>query len=59
MARRTKHSDAPGALALLEQAVHLLRRSGGSALAAYYLGSLPFVLALLYFCALQKVRGGV
>lgn len=39
----------PKALALVEQAVHLLRRKGHGALAAYYLGSLPFVLALLYF----------
>lgn len=41
--------NAPGALALLERAVFMLRRSNGAALAAYYLGSLPFVMALLYF----------
>ena len=41
--------NAPSALALLERAVFMLRRSSGAALAAYYLGSLPFVLALLFF----------
>jgi hypothetical protein len=39
----------PGALSLVERAFHLLRRQAGAALAEYYLGSLPFVLALLYF----------
>ncbi len=39
----------PKALDLIEQAVHLLRRKSARALAEYYLGSLPFVLALLYF----------
>ena len=39
----------PKALGLVEQCVHLLRRGSGQALAEYYLGSLPFVLALLYF----------
>ncbi len=39
----------PRALTMVEQAVHLLRRNSGQALAEYYLGSLPFVLALLYF----------
>jgi hypothetical protein len=39
----------PKALSLVEQAFHLLRRNSGHALAEYYLGSLPFILALLYF----------
>ncbi len=38
-----------GALALIEQALYLLRRSRSGALAAYYVGTLPFVLALLFF----------
>jgi hypothetical protein len=42
-------ASGPGALSLLERAFHLLRRQSGAALAEYYLGSLPFVLALLYF----------
>ncbi len=46
---RKKANSEPKALALVEQAVHLLRRNSGHALAEYYLGSLPFVLALLYF----------
>jgi len=46
---RKKAGSEPKALALVEQAVHLLRHNSGHALAEYYLGSLPFVLALLYF----------
>ena len=40
-----------GALQLIEEAVHLLRRAPARHLAAYYVGSLPFTLALLYFWA--------
>jgi hypothetical protein len=40
---------AIGALTLIEQALYLLRRGQSGALAAYYTGTLPFVLALLYF----------
>jgi hypothetical protein len=36
-------------MALIERAVHLLRRGNWVALAEYYVGTLPFVLALLYF----------
>jgi hypothetical protein len=39
----------PKALDLIEEALHMLRRKNGYALAEYYLGSLPFILALLYF----------
>lgn len=39
----------PDALTLADQAVHLLRRRGGPALAAYLVGTLPFLLGLLYF----------
>ncbi|MGD9007636.1 MAG: DUF4129 domain-containing protein [Desulfobacteraceae bacterium] len=39
----------PHALSLLERAIFVLRRNNRTALAEYYLGSLPFVLALLYF----------
>lgn len=38
----------PDALALTERAVHLLRRESG-ALAEYYIGTLPFILGLLFF----------
>ena len=37
------------ALDLIEEAVHLLRTAPAAALAAYYAGSLPFILGLLYF----------
>ncbi|RJQ75974.1 MAG: DUF4129 domain-containing protein [Desulfobacteraceae bacterium] len=52
VAQTMKAKDAfcmPGALDLTEQAVHLLRRKGGAALADYYIGSLPFTLGLLFF----------
>lgn len=39
----------PQALSLLERAIFILHRNNRAALAEYYLGSLPFVLALLYF----------
>jgi len=39
----------PGALALADQAVHLLRRRGRAAMAGYLTGTLPFLLGLLYF----------
>ena len=47
--RKDADISLPGALALADQAVHLLRRKGGPALACYYIGSLPFLLGLLYF----------
>ncbi len=40
-----------GAIELIEEAVHLLRRAPTAILAGYYAGGLPFVLALLYFWA--------
>lgn len=39
------------ALDILEEAVHLLRTAPGVLLSAYFLGSVPFVLGLLYFWA--------
>jgi len=48
MSHRTDR-DTPGALELAEQAVRLLRQRGGTALACYYIGVLPFLLGLLYF----------
>lgn len=43
--------QAKGAVELLEEAVHLLRSAPFSLLACYYTGTLPFVLAFLYFWA--------
>lgn len=51
MARRHEQFGRTSATALLEEAVHLLRLAPATALAAYYLGSLPFVLGVLYFWA--------
>lgn len=42
---------AKSAIELYEEAVYLLRSAPASALAAYYTGSLPFVLAFLFFWA--------
>lgn len=39
----------PNGLILAEQAVFLLRRRGAPALFAYYIGTFPFVLGLLFF----------
>jgi len=40
---------APGAIPLLEEAVHLLRRTPRSTLVCHTIGSMPFALALLIF----------
>jgi hypothetical protein len=40
-----------GSIEIIEEAVHLLRMSSGSTLAIYYIGTLPFILGLLYFWA--------
>ncbi|MBR9981407.1 MAG: hypothetical protein KFF50_10310 [Desulfatitalea sp.] len=42
---------APGALDLTEAAVRLLRQTGAAGLAEYYIGTLPFLLGLLFFWA--------
>jgi Domain of unknown function (DUF4129) len=42
---------AKSAVELYEEAVYLVRRAPASALAAYYVGSLPFVLAFQFFWA--------
>ncbi len=48
---------APGlensAVSLLDESVHRLRRAPPGTLAVYYAGTLPFILALLYFWADQ------
>ncbi|MEW6267061.1 MAG: DUF4129 domain-containing protein [Thermodesulfobacteriota bacterium] len=40
-----------GAIELAEETIHLLRLTPAGPLATYYLGSLPFILGLLYFWA--------
>ncbi len=49
--RRTTEAAEPGAIDLAEEAVHLVRLAPARTLAAYYVGTLPFVLGLLYFFA--------
>lgn len=49
--RRTTEAAEPGAIDLAEEAVHLVRLAPARTLAAYYVGTLPFVLGLLFFFA--------
>lgn len=51
--KSTKHRVHEGrpALDLIEEAVHLLRTAPGSAVAAYLVGTLPFLLGLMFFLA--------
>lgn len=51
MIKSQKHHQGKGAFDLIEEAVHLLRTSPLRLLAPYYIGSLPFVLGLLFFWA--------
>ena len=51
MSRKHLRRKGPGPLELIEEAVHVLRLSPWSVLGGYYLGSLPFLLGLLYFWA--------
>ncbi len=45
-----KHrQEGKGPIELIEEAFHLLRLAPASTLACYYLGSLPFILVLLFF----------
>jgi len=46
-----KSRSGKGAFEIIEEVFHLLRTAPAGALAAYYVGTLPFVLALLYFWA--------
>ena len=47
--RSKKHYKS--AIRIIEEAVHLLRSAPGSLLAGYYIGSVPFILGLMYFWA--------
>jgi hypothetical protein len=46
--RSSKRQDGKSAVDILEEAVHVLRATP-SVLVPYYIGSLPFILGLLYF----------
>jgi hypothetical protein len=47
----SKHHQDKGALEIIEEATHLLRLMPKGITALYYIGSLPFILGLLYFIA--------
>ena len=49
MLRRKRRLDEKPVVELVEEAFHLVRHASAPALVAYCLGSLPFVLGLLYF----------
>jgi hypothetical protein len=49
MGKRNRQQPAGGTLGLLEESVGVLRRSAPGTLGCYYIGSLPFIMALLYF----------
>jgi len=47
--RHEKHQKS--AIRMIEEAVHILRAAPGALLSVYYIGSIPFILGLLYFWA--------
>lgn len=47
--KRHGASDGPGPIAILDEAVALLRRAPAAALAAYLAGAVPFLLGALFF----------
>jgi hypothetical protein len=47
--KQLQKAQSKSAILLLEEAVHLLRQAPIALLSAYYIGSLPFILGLLYF----------
>lgn len=49
--RHRKPAREPGAVELIEEAMHLLRGVSAGTLLVYYAGTVPFVLALLFFWA--------
>lgn len=51
MSRSPKKKDVPGAVELVEEAVHLVRSAPAAAWAIYFAGSVPWVLGLGYFWA--------
>jgi len=47
----SRHQQSRPALDLIEEAIHLLRTAPGGVVASYFIGTLPFILGLLYFWA--------
>lgn len=64
--KRTKNNAAEGCFDLIERAVHLLRQAPLSVLLFFYLGAIPFVLAVMFFLtdmsaspfAMKRCAGG-
>ena len=42
-------AGSPGAVEVLDEAIHLLRLAPAGALLSFYVGSVPFVLGFLFF----------
>jgi hypothetical protein len=51
MKRTQRRQEGKGCLDLIEEATHLLRTAPAATLAVYFLGTIPFVLGLLFFWA--------
>ena len=51
MRSRKKQQPGKGALDIIEEVIHVLRRAPFRVVASYYVGTLPFVLGLLFFWA--------
>ncbi len=51
MKTKNRRQQGRSGLELVEEAIHLLRMATGATLACYFLGTLPFVLAALFFWA--------
>ncbi len=49
--KKNRKHQRRSTIRILEEAVHLLRLAPGNLLPHYYIGSLPFILGLLYFWA--------
>jgi len=49
--KNSRKTHQKSAIRMIEEAVHILRAAPGALLSAYYIGSVPFVLGLLYFWA--------
>ena len=47
--KKSKGKQRKSAIRILEESIHLLRLSSAGLLSSYYIGSMPFVLGLLYF----------
>src|SRR5437868_3335824 len=51
MSRSSPSTSGPGAVELIEEGMHLLRRAPAGVLLVYYAGTAPFALGLLFFLA--------